>query len=125
MFCGGTLALLAKQGAAVNYLCATRGEGGELGEPPVCARDELGHARQGEMACAVKALGGRQLVFLDYTALILRRMSWHRFFIRESYLGHCCHGKAVSRLGRGLLTHPGPRPEHPRLGILSRLLGFP
>ena len=32
MLCGGTLALLAQNGASVHYLCATRGEGGELGE---------------------------------------------------------------------------------------------
>ena len=27
MLCGGTLAILARHGAAVHYLCATRGEG--------------------------------------------------------------------------------------------------
>jgi LmbE family N-acetylglucosaminyl deacetylase len=66
MFCGGTLALLARQGVAVFYLCATRGEGGEAGEPPLCTLEELGKVRQAELACATKTLGGRGLAFLDY-----------------------------------------------------------
>ena len=66
MLAGGTLALLAKQGAEVHYLCATRGEGGELGEPPLCERAELGSIRQHELSCAVEALHGCSLEFLDY-----------------------------------------------------------
>lgn len=67
MLAGGTLALLAESGADVHYLCATRGEGGEVGEPPLCAQDELGAVREQEMVCAVQALGGRSLTFLGYT----------------------------------------------------------
>jgi LmbE family N-acetylglucosaminyl deacetylase len=63
---GGTLALLARAGVAVHYLCATRGEGGEVGEPPLCARHQLGQVRERELACAVNTLGGRSLSFLDY-----------------------------------------------------------
>ena len=66
MFCGGTLAYLARQGAEVRYLSATRGEGGELGEPPVCPRKELGRVREAELRCAVRALGGAGLNFLEY-----------------------------------------------------------
>ena len=66
MFCGGTLALLARQGATVDYLCATRGEGGEVGEPLLCSLDELGEVRQAEMACAAETLGAHSLAFLDY-----------------------------------------------------------
>ena len=66
MLAGGTLALLADLGAAVHYLCATRGEGGEVGDPPVCAPEELGRVRTQEMTKAVKALGGHSLTFLDY-----------------------------------------------------------
>jgi LmbE family N-acetylglucosaminyl deacetylase len=51
----------------VHYLCATRGEGGETGEPPLCERKELGQVREQELVCAVQALGGRSLTFLDYT----------------------------------------------------------
>jgi len=64
---GGTLALLAKVGAEVHFLCATRGEGGEIGEPPVCSLGELGEVREQELVCAVRSLGGKSLTFLGYT----------------------------------------------------------
>jgi LmbE family N-acetylglucosaminyl deacetylase len=35
LIAGGALALLAGRGAAVHHLCATPGEGGEVGEPPL------------------------------------------------------------------------------------------
>lgn len=66
MLAGGTLALLAEAGCQVHYLCATRGEGGEVGEPPFCEREQLGEAREQEMVCAVRELGGRSLTFLGY-----------------------------------------------------------
>ncbi len=66
MLIGGTLALLAQNGANVHYLCATRGEGGETGEPPVCTLAELGTQRERELRCAVQTLGGTSLAFLDY-----------------------------------------------------------
>ena len=66
MFLGGTLAFLADRGAKIHYLCATRGDGGEMGDPPVCAREELGAVREQELSCAVNELGGASLNFLDY-----------------------------------------------------------
>lgn len=66
MLCGGTLALLATRGVAVHIVCLTRGEGGELGEPPLTTRAQLGEVREAEMVNAVRALGGRSLTFLDY-----------------------------------------------------------
>jgi LmbE family N-acetylglucosaminyl deacetylase len=66
VFNGGTMALLSRAGAEVEFLAATRGEGGETGNPPLCTLEELGSFRQAELACAVKALGGRRLSFLDY-----------------------------------------------------------
>ena len=66
MLCGGTVALLASLGVRVHYLCATRGEGGENGEPPLCSREKLGAVREQEMRCAVQALGGASLTFLGY-----------------------------------------------------------
>jgi LmbE family N-acetylglucosaminyl deacetylase len=66
MLAGGTLALLAQNGGQVHYLSATRGEGGEVGEPPLCTVEELGDVRESELVCAVGALGGRSLTFLGY-----------------------------------------------------------
>ena len=66
IFLGGTLAFLAAEGAQVHYLSATRGEGGEMGDPPICERNELGRVREKEMRCAVKSLGGTSLSFLDF-----------------------------------------------------------
>jgi LmbE family N-acetylglucosaminyl deacetylase len=66
MLLGGTLALLARHGVRVHYLSATRGEGGEVGEPPVCRPGDLGPVRARELACAVEALGGASLTFMDY-----------------------------------------------------------
>lgn len=63
---GGTLALLARKGIAVHVASLTRGEGGEVGEPPVAEREGLGNAREQEMVAAVRALGGRSLTFLGY-----------------------------------------------------------
>jgi LmbE family N-acetylglucosaminyl deacetylase len=64
--CGGTLALLARSGTQVHYLCATRGEGGETGEPPLCSEADLGAVREQELVCAVGSLGGGSLTFFDY-----------------------------------------------------------
>ena len=66
IFLGGSLAFLSDCGAEIHYLCATRGEGGEMGDPPICARGELGKVRENELCCAVEALGGKSVQFLDY-----------------------------------------------------------
>ncbi|MEA3440564.1 MAG: PIG-L deacetylase family protein [Chloroflexota bacterium] len=66
MLAGGTLALLSQSGHQVHYLCATRGEGGETGEPAMCSPDVLGGVRHKEMECAVAELCGASLTFLDY-----------------------------------------------------------
>jgi LmbE family N-acetylglucosaminyl deacetylase len=63
---GGTLALLAGVGVRVHYLSATRGEGGEVGEPPLCAPEELGALRADELRCAVETLGAASLDIMDY-----------------------------------------------------------
>ena len=59
---GGALALLAREGAQVWVLCATRGEQGILKLDP----EETGQVRQTEMECACRALGIEKPRFLDY-----------------------------------------------------------
>jgi N-acetylglucosamine malate deacetylase 2 len=66
MLCGGTLALLSSLGARVHLLIATRGEGGENGEPEVCPREQLGQVRENELRCAAQALGAASLTVMDY-----------------------------------------------------------
>jgi LmbE family N-acetylglucosaminyl deacetylase len=66
MMAGGALAILAKAGYQVHYYCATRGEGGETGDPPLCPVEALGQVREAELVCAVKTLGGSSLTFLGY-----------------------------------------------------------
>lgn len=66
MLSGGTLALLAKLGVDVHYFSTTRGEGGDLGEPALCTRAQVGEVREQELVCAVRALGGSSLHFMDY-----------------------------------------------------------
>lgn len=68
---GGLIALLATQGVDVHVVCATRGEGGELGEPPVAkSQSALGSVRESELRCAVEALGAK-LIQLDYVDPII------------------------------------------------------
>lgn len=66
MIIGGTLAMLAQSGVQVRVVCATRGEGGEMGEPPVTTRANLGAVREAELRCAVEALGAVGAELLDY-----------------------------------------------------------
>jgi LmbE family N-acetylglucosaminyl deacetylase len=66
MLIGGTLAMLSARGARLHILSATRGEGGELGEPPLAQRSELGEVREGELRCAVDKLGADTLIVLGY-----------------------------------------------------------
>lgn len=63
---GGMLAMLIDQGAIVHLLLATRGEGGELGEPPLVEQAGLGSLREQELHCAAKVLGIKSVLFLDY-----------------------------------------------------------
>lgn len=62
---GGTLARYAAEGVEVHLACATRGEAGELGDPPLCSQEELGKLREGELRAACSALGVRSLRFLE------------------------------------------------------------
>lgn len=66
MFAGGTLAWAAARGWTVHVLGVTRGEGGDLGEPPVTTHDGLGAVREAELRAAVAALGLAGVEFLPF-----------------------------------------------------------
>lgn len=61
---GGTIAKLARAGHTVQLICATRGEAGEVGEPPVCKKSEIAKVRSKELENAAKILGISQIYFL-------------------------------------------------------------
>ena len=66
MAAGGTIAMHAQQGDDVYLLETTRGEGGEVGDPPLTTLAHLGEYRQGELRRAAEILGVRETFFLPY-----------------------------------------------------------
>ena len=63
---GGTLALLARRGAHVQVLTATRGQAGSRGDPPLCTPEELPALRAAELRCACSSLGIQPPILFDY-----------------------------------------------------------
>ncbi len=63
---GGTIARCAAEGVRVVLVCATRGEAGKAGDPPVCAREELPRVREAELRAAAAVLGIAEIHFLGY-----------------------------------------------------------
>lgn len=66
LFCGGTLAMYAQKEHDVFILETTRGEGGEVGDPPLTTRENLAAFREGEVHQAADILGVRDIFFLPY-----------------------------------------------------------
>jgi LmbE family N-acetylglucosaminyl deacetylase len=65
-FTGGILARYAELGHDVFILETTRGEGGEVGEPPLTTKENLGRFREQEVRCAAEILGARDIFFLPF-----------------------------------------------------------
>ncbi len=65
-FAGGYLAKLVEEGNELYILEVTRGEGGEVGDPPVGPKSRLGEFREKEMRCAAAALGAKEVRFLGF-----------------------------------------------------------
>lgn len=63
---GGMMAMYAAQGVAVNLVCATRGEVGEISDPALATPETLGQVREGELRCACEMLGVNEPIFLGY-----------------------------------------------------------
>jgi len=63
---GGTLALYARNGAAVHLVCATRGEAGEVDEQYLQGFTSIGELREAELRCAAEKLSLAGVHFLDY-----------------------------------------------------------
>jgi LmbE family N-acetylglucosaminyl deacetylase len=54
---GGTIARYAREGVDVRLATATRGEAGQLGDPPLTDQAGLGEMREGELRAAAGRLG--------------------------------------------------------------------
>lgn len=52
--------------AQITLLCATRGQAGKTGEPPVCSQEELPAVREQELRNAAAILGISPVILLDY-----------------------------------------------------------
>lgn len=63
-FCGGTIARWTREGGEVIYVLATHGERGS--DDPNIPPEQLAHIREQEQRAAARALGVREVVFLDY-----------------------------------------------------------
>ncbi|MGD8762654.1 MAG: PIG-L deacetylase family protein [Desulfobacteraceae bacterium] len=66
LFAGGMLAMSVEKGHRVTILETTRGEGGEVGEPPLTTRDNLGAFREQEVRKAARILGVDDIYFLPF-----------------------------------------------------------
>jgi LmbE family N-acetylglucosaminyl deacetylase len=62
--CGGTVALWAREGAEVHYVCITDGSAGS--NEPGAVRDEISSVRKEEQRAAAQVLGVRDVAFLDF-----------------------------------------------------------
>lgn len=72
---GGTIAGLTRNGVEVKLICATRGEAGQLGEPPICTQQELPQVREQEVKKAAKVLGISEIIFLGLVDGTLHKIS--------------------------------------------------
>jgi LmbE family N-acetylglucosaminyl deacetylase len=125
---GGTLAMLTDRGARLHLLLATRGEGGELGEPPLVDREGLGLQREQELNCAAEALGATSVVFLDYIdPLMGEDESLHPFEANFETLAEEIGAAMQATTANVLITH-GSNGEygHPAHVLMHRagLLGL-
>ena len=63
---GGTLSRYAAEGHRDELICATRGEAGEISDPSLATRENLGQVRENELRCAASVMGIRPPHFLGY-----------------------------------------------------------
>ncbi|MFO7173211.1 MAG: PIG-L deacetylase family protein [Bacillota bacterium] len=62
----GTAARYLSEGVRCLLACATRGEAGKMGDPPVCTREELPRVREQELREACRIIGLPEPVLLGY-----------------------------------------------------------
>jgi LmbE family N-acetylglucosaminyl deacetylase len=75
----GLLARYAKEGVFTSLVMATRGEAGEISDPALANRDNLGQVREQELRQACSIMGVKDLRFLDYIDGMLPEMDRREF----------------------------------------------
>jgi LmbE family N-acetylglucosaminyl deacetylase len=63
---GGLLARYARERVHTSLVMATRGEAGEISDPALANRDNLGQVREQELRQACAIMGVKEIRFLDY-----------------------------------------------------------
>lgn len=76
--CGGTIARFSAEGVHQTLYCATRGEAGKTGQPPLCAQEELGEVRAQELKRALDILGMDECILRDYGDGRLANLPFHQ-----------------------------------------------
>ncbi|MCL5438950.1 MAG: PIG-L family deacetylase [Patescibacteria group bacterium] len=61
---GGAIAYLTNRGVSVKLITATKGEAGQVGNPPLTTKEKLGKIREKELRNAAKILGISKIYFL-------------------------------------------------------------
>jgi LmbE family N-acetylglucosaminyl deacetylase len=75
----GLLVKYAQEGVPTYMVMATRGEAGEISDPALANRDNLGQVREHELREACSLMGVRELRFLDYVDGTLPEMDREEF----------------------------------------------
>ena len=66
LFAGGTLTMYVNEGHSIYILETTRGEGGEVGDPPLATPETLAAVRELEVRNAAEKLGAADIFFLPF-----------------------------------------------------------
>lgn len=104
--CGGALALHADAGACVTVACATDGEAGGIGVPPV----KLARIRREEASAAVAVLGAGEVRFLGFSD---GHLPWAGFDLVAALV------RLVRELRPVLVYAPHPGDAHPDHAALA------
>lgn len=112
----GAVVGYALRGTPVDVLCATRGEEGQLGDPPVVTREGLGAAREAALRAAVRILGYRDLYLLDHHDGRLPDVPYPALLQEvEEIMRRACPTTVLTFGPYGLNGHP----DHIRIGEVA------
>ncbi|MBR8658591.1 MULTISPECIES: PIG-L deacetylase family protein [Brevibacillus] len=105
---GVTICKYAQQpDTTISLVCATRGEAGKAGDPPLCTQAELPSFRERELREAATILGIDNLLFLDYTDKRLSSVPEDELISRiQAVIASCQPQVVVTFAPHGISGHP-------------------